>query len=119
MEYSSAATSNLASVMGMTLADTVAQIVKRLVGALQQDSHIAEKVCFAISQLAAGSNQIQLAVHFEEVLTALMTTVSHSPPPVSLQPWVTLGTALTKTKLCHANLCSRLAMKIATLEWQG
>ena len=60
----------------------VAEIVQALLASLQDEPHIAEKVCYALSQLAAGSKQEDglslLSPYFKEIIQALLTTVRPS-----------------------------------------
>ena len=61
----------------------VSEIVQALLASLQDEPHIAEKVCYALSQLAAGSKQEDglslLSPYFKEIIQALLTTVRPSP----------------------------------------
>ena len=60
----------------------VSEIVQALLASLQDEPHIAEKVCYALSQLAAGSKQEDglslLSPYFKEIIQALLTTVRPS-----------------------------------------
>lgn len=57
----------------------VAEIVQTLLNSLQDEPHIAEKVCYAFSQLASGSRQEDglsiLSPYFKDIISALLSTV--------------------------------------------
>ena len=63
----------------------VSEIVGALITSLEKDEpHIAEKVCYAFSQLAAGCRQDDglslLSPTFKDIISALLATVrTHSP----------------------------------------
>lgn len=60
-------------------AQNVGSIVEALLASLQDEPHIAEKVCYAVSQLASGSRQADglsiLSPYFKDIIGALLATV--------------------------------------------
>ena len=57
------------------------QIVAVLLDAIKDEAHIAEKVCYALSQLAAGyraapDGTSPLSPYFKDIVQALLETVS-------------------------------------------
>lgn len=58
----------------------ISDIVQALLASLQDEPHIAEKVCYALSQLAGGSRQDDglsiLSPYFKDIISALLTAVS-------------------------------------------
>lgn len=64
----------------------VSEIVTALIASLEKDEpHIAEKVCYAFSQLAAGCRQDDglslLSPTFKDIISALLATVCPSACP--------------------------------------
>lgn len=70
----------------------IGEVVQTLLASLQDEPHIAEKVCYAFSQLAAGCKLQEgpslLSPYFKEIIGALLATVRlMSSSPASHYTW--------------------------------